>query len=206
MDWSAESLYNKAKVFAVRALDESIESALFGFWMSLTLEMLARAALAHIHPALLADPREPDNIQYAFGVIPKGVPKSIQAKALFARCSVFVPGFTDKMSGHCLIMADRRNSELHSGAAAFEGIDNSKWLPSTYEVLEVLLNHMHRDFTDLLGEGHAKFAAKMLEDRRNTMKRDVQEKIAAAKKYFWNLSSQSKVNFLRRPVRRLRSG
>jgi len=192
MDWSAESLYNKAKVFAVRALDESIESALFGFWMSLTLEMLARAALAHIHPALLADPREPDNIQYAFGVIPKGVPKSIQAKALFARCSVFVPGFTDKMSGHCLIMADRRNSELHSGAAAFEGIDNSKWLPSTYEVLEVLLNHMHRDFTDLLGEGHAKFAAKMLEDRRNTMKRDVQEKIAAAKKYFGNLSSQSK--------------
>jgi hypothetical protein len=73
MDWSPESLYNKAKVFAGRALDEPIESALFGFWMSLTLEMLARAALAHIHPALLADPREPDSIQYAFGIIPKGV-------------------------------------------------------------------------------------------------------------------------------------
>jgi hypothetical protein len=191
MDWSPESLYTKAKVFAERAHDESIESALFGFWMSLTLEMLARAALAHIHPALLADPREPDNIQYAFGIIPKSVPKSIQAKTVFARCSVFVPGFTDKMSGHCLIMADRRNSELHTGTAAFEGIDNSKWLPSTYEVLEVLLNHMHRDFTDLMGDAYAEVAARILEDRRNTIKRDVQEKFAAARKYFATLGSES---------------
>jgi hypothetical protein len=70
MDWSTESLYNKAKVFAARAHDESIESALFGFWMSLTIEVLGRAALAQIDPALLADPKEPDNIQYAFGIIP----------------------------------------------------------------------------------------------------------------------------------------
>lgn len=133
MDWSPESLYSKAKLYALRAHSEPIESALFGFWVSLSLELLARAALAHVHPALLADPREPDNIQYAFGVVPKGVPKSIQAKALFARCSVFISGFTDQMSGHCLIMADRRNSELHSGAAAFEDVDNSRWLPTTYE-------------------------------------------------------------------------
>jgi hypothetical protein len=95
MDWSPESLYNKAKVFAERAHNEHVDSALFGFWMSLTIEMLGRAALAQIHPALLADPREPDNIQYAFGIIPKGVPKSIQAKTVFARCSVFVDGFTE---------------------------------------------------------------------------------------------------------------
>src|ERR1051326_3915259 len=191
MDWSHESLFNKARVFADRAHSEPIDSALFGFWMSLTLEMLARGALAQIHPALLADPREPDNIQYAFGVIPKGVPKSIPAKTVFARCSVFVPDFTDKMSAHCLIMADRRNSELHTGAAAFEGIDNSKWLPSTYEVLEILLNHVHRNFSELLGEGQAEFANKVLEDRRNTIKREVHEKLSAAKKFFDGLSPES---------------
>jgi hypothetical protein len=98
MNWSAESLYGKARLYAHRAHNESIDSSLFGFWMSLSLELLARAALAHIHPALLADPKEPDNIQYAFGIVPKGVPKSIQAKALFARCSVFIADFTDKMS------------------------------------------------------------------------------------------------------------
>lgn len=191
MDWSSESLYNKAKVFAERAHDGSIESALFGFWMSLALELLARAALAHIHPALLADPKEPDNIQYAFGIVPKKSPKSIESKTVFARCSVFVPGFTDKMSGHCLIIADRRNSELHSGAAAFEGIDNSKWLPATYEVLDILLIHMHRHITDLLGSEHADVATKMLEARRNTIKRDVQEKFAQARKYFADLSQES---------------
>jgi hypothetical protein len=191
MDWSPESLYNKARVFAARAHDESIESALFGFWMSLTVEMLGRAALAQIHPALLADPKEPDNIQYAFGIVPKGVPRSIHAKTVFARCSVFVAGFTDRMSGHCLIVADRRNSELHSGAAAFEALDNSKWLPQTYEVIEALLNHLHRDFTDLLGRDHAGVAVRMLEDRRSSIKRETQEKIASAKRYFASLGRES---------------
>src|SRR5258708_39891622 len=101
MDWSSESLYNKSKLFAERAHNEPLDSALFGFWMSLVVEMLGRAALAYVHPALLADPREPDHIQYAFGIIPKGVPKSIHAKTVFARCSVFIEDFTEKMAGHC---------------------------------------------------------------------------------------------------------
>lgn len=152
--------------------------------MSLSLELLAHAAIAHIHAALLADPKEPDNIQYAFGIIPKGVPKSIQAKALFARCSVFINGFTDKMAAHCLIMADRRNSELHSGAASFEGIDNSAWLPATYEVVDDLLKHIGRDFRDFLGDDHDRFAAEMLRDRRDSIKKEVAEKIAAARRLF----------------------
>lgn len=184
MDWSPESLYGKAKLYAQRAHNEPVESALFGFWMSLALELLARAALAQIHPVLLADPREQDNIQYAFGIIPKSVPKSIPAKALFARCSVFIPDFTDKMSAHCLIVAERRNSEVHSGAAAFEGIDNSKWLPSTYEVMEILLKHIKRDFDDLLGANHGRVAVEALKDRRDTIKKEVQEKFAEARRFY----------------------
>lgn len=170
---------------------------MFGFWMSLSLELLARAALAAIHPVLLADPREPDNIHYVFGVIPKGAPKSIQAKTVFARCSVLIPNFTDKMSTHCLIMADRRNSELHSGAAAFEGIENSKWLPATYEVIEVLLAHMGRDFEGLLGRDHAPVAVSMLKDRRDTIKKEVQQKMATAKKFFQGLSPEEQAERLR---------
>ena len=137
--------------------------------MSLSLELLARAALAPVHPVLSADPKQQDNIHYAFGIVPQNVPKSIQAKAVLARCFVFIQGFTDKMSGHCLIMADRRNSELHSGAAAFEGIDNSKWLPATYEVAEVLLHHIDRTFADFLGDEHSQVAIEALKDRRDTV-------------------------------------
>lgn len=192
MNWSTDSLYNKAKLYAQRAHDEPVDSSLFGFWMSLSLELLARSALAQIHPALLADPREPDNIQYAFGINPKKLPKSIQAKTVFARCSVFIGDFTDKMSGHCLIMTDRRNAELHTGEAAFEGIDNSKWLPATYEVIEVLLKHVGRDFKDFLGEDHGAFAAETLRDRRDTIIREVQEKIASARKFFDGADSEWK--------------
>jgi hypothetical protein len=113
MDWEAESLYGKAKTFARRAHDGSIRSAAFGFWMSLSLELLSRAALAKVHPVLLADPREEDNIHYAFGIIPKRPPRSIQSKAVFARCSVHVPGFTDKMSGHCLVLASSKLRTSH---------------------------------------------------------------------------------------------
>ena len=160
--------------------------------MSLALELLARSALAAIHPVLLADPREQDNIHYAFGINPKNPPKSIPAKALFARCSVFIVGFTDKMSGHCLIVSDRRNAELHSGSAAFEGIDNSKWLPETYEVMQVLLTHLKRDFKDFIGD-HSDVALETLKGRRDNMKREVLEKIASAKKAFEGLSPEEKV-------------
>jgi hypothetical protein len=183
MDWATDTLYSKARLYAQRAHDEPVESSLFALWMSLALELLARSALAQIHPVLLADPREQDNIYYAFGVVPKSIPKSIPAKALFARCSILVRGFTDKMSAHCLIVADRRNSELHTGVAAFEGIDNSKWLPATYEVMEILLTHLKRDFADFLGD-HEGVAVETLKDRRDTIKRDVQEKLAAARKAY----------------------
>src|SRR4051812_47991905 len=111
MDWTFEALYGKARLYITRAQNEPIDSALFAFWTSLALELLCRAALAKIHPALLADPTKEDNIQYAFGIIPKANPKSVSAKTVFARASVFVDGFTDRMSSHCLILADRRNAE-----------------------------------------------------------------------------------------------
>ncbi len=86
------------------------------------------------------------------------------------------------MSAHCLIMADRRNSELHSGAAAFENIDNSAWLPATYEVVEVLLKHVGVGFEDFLGEEQADVAIKMLKDRREHIKKEVLEPHIESKK------------------------
>lgn len=191
MDWQSEVLYNEAKLYAQRAHNESVDSSLFAFWMSLALELIARSALSQIHPVLLADPREQDNIHYAFGIIPKKIPLSIPSKALYARCSVFIPGFTDKMSTHCLIIADRRNSELHSGAAAFEGIANSTWLPATYEVIEVLLAHLKRDFTDFLG-GHGAVAVEALRDRRDNLVKEVHEKLAKARKYYGGLTEEER--------------
>lgn len=194
MSWSAEEMLGKAKLYAERANNEPFESALFGFWMSLCLELLARAALAKIHPVLLADPSQEGNIHYSFGINPKANPKSVAAKAVFARCSVFIENFTDKMSGHCLLLADRRNKELHSGEAAFEGIENSTWLPQTYEVFSVLLNHMKLTFEDFLGKQHAKVAEGMLKDRHDHLLNEVKERISSAKKDFDKIDGDTKAD------------
>ena len=122
-----------------------------------------------------------------FGIIPKKPPKSVHAKTVFARCSVFIPEFTDGMSGHCLIMANRRNEELHSGKAAFEGLDNSGWLPATYEVMDVVLRSIGATFEGFLGSEHAPSAVAMLKDRRDMIKKEVQEKISRGKKALFHL-------------------
>lgn len=194
MDWNSETLLSKAHLYAERANAEAIDSALFGLWMSLSMEFLARAALAQVHPVLLADPRDEGNIHYAFGINPKANPRSVQAKTVFARCSIFVPGFTDQMSAHCLILADRRNKELHTGNAAFEGHDNSAWLPQTYAVLEVLLAHLKTDFDAFLGTEYAQVAKSMLKDRTQHIKTEVHNAIAAASKKFAAFSGNDRAS------------
>ncbi|HWG37644.1 MAG TPA: hypothetical protein VN690_08005 [Terriglobales bacterium] len=195
MDWESEPLYNKSKVFARRAHEQSVNSSLFAFWMSLSLEALARATLSSVHPALLADPKEPDNIYYAFGVTPKGIPRSIPSKALYARCAVFITEFTPGMVTHCLDVANRRNSELHSGAAAFEGISNSAWLPMTYEVMDVLIKKLGRNFDDFLGE-YSPAAIETLKDRHDSLAKDVAKRLADAKERYLSFGGdeRSKIN------------
>ena len=56
-----------------------MKSALFGFWVRLSLELLARAALAHVHPHCLQNQGSQRHSD-AFGVVPKGVPNSIQVR------------------------------------------------------------------------------------------------------------------------------
>lgn len=93
MLWTEELLFNKAKLYMQRANAEDTESPLYPFWASLSLEFLCRAALAKVHPALLADPREARNIFYACGLPIKGLAKSIQAKTVFLRCTEIIKNF-----------------------------------------------------------------------------------------------------------------
>ena len=69
MDWAFEALYGKARAYVQRAHNEPVNSALFGFWTSLALELLCRSALGKIYPVLLADPTQEGNIHYVFGII-----------------------------------------------------------------------------------------------------------------------------------------
>ena len=190
MVWSYDSLWQKAKRYAQRAMSEDREGPLFPFWASLALEFLGRATLAKVHPSLLADPTEGDNILYACGLGAAKTPKSVKAKTVFLRCQHIAAGFTKKDVEKTLTIVERRNAELHSGDTPFDGLQTKLWLPEYFRLCQLLLKSQQRSLDELFGAGEATAAQAMIDasDKKTavTVKKAVQEK----KKEFKALDSK----------------
>ncbi len=56
--WSEESLFGKAVIYIERMESHTADDWQFGFWSALSLEFIARAALSHVSPVLLADTKK----------------------------------------------------------------------------------------------------------------------------------------------------
>jgi len=154
----------------------------YGLWSALSLEFLAKAALANVSPLLLADPHKWQNLLYAIGRDPterKFTPKSIGAMEVIARLGDLIPEFNPELAGFCKTHIARRNAELHSGEAAFYGLGTSAWLPWFYKACKVLLEALGRDLGDFfsapeqaddmiasLNDAAAKAVEKEIEDRK----------------------------------------
>jgi len=86
--WSADTLLAKAQLY-IEQMDSTVaDEWKYGLWSALTLELLARAALANISPVLLADPQNWRNIMHALGNAPtakKFSPTSIGTKEVLVR-------------------------------------------------------------------------------------------------------------------------
>jgi hypothetical protein len=197
MNWSYESYWKKANEYYVRANAEGRDKPMYGFWSSLTLEFLARATIAKIHPALLADTKDEagENLLYAFGLLnaPKKIPKSIAASSVFSRCSLIYP---DKLTGEdeafCRAMAERRNSELHSGERAFEKWPNHTWLATYYRVCSIHLSIQDKDLSDLFDGAEVDGAKQMIEGLDKKWKAEADRAIGIAKSKFDKLSEEEK--------------
>jgi len=168
MIWDYDGLWQKAKQYVDRAYREEREGSLFAFWSSLSLEFLARATLARIHPALLADPSSPEHLLYAFGIEKTTKPKSIAITTVFLRCTNVCPEFTKDVSDACTTITERRNSELHSGELAFEGIPTSNWLAQFYKACSILLKFQEKSLADLLPPEEVAAANAMIDGRPRT--------------------------------------
>jgi hypothetical protein len=105
-EWSSDTLWNKGKLYIERAFEQDRRSDLFPFYASLGLEFLARASLAAVHPALLADPQDGNNILYAFGFPATARPVTIPAKTVFSRLKFVIEDFSDDGSSHMCSVAD----------------------------------------------------------------------------------------------------
>ena len=161
-DWDYDVLWQKSKLFMDRALKEDRTGATFALWSVLALETLARATLANVHPALLADPRDGENVMYAFGYGAAKNPRSIQMSTVLKRCQTIIPQFTDEHVKFTSGLMERRNAELHTGKPAFEDFPVQLWLARYYTVVELLLDAQGRTLDEFLGESEAAAAGQMV--------------------------------------------
>lgn len=183
-DWTSDALWAKSKSFCDFAFETQPGSALFPLLASFALELLGKSALAKIHPVLIADPRgEGSNVLYAFGV-PTKSPHTIVAKSVFSRLTQLVPGFTQEDEDACMLLAERRNRELHTGVFAYSGYNSGEWLDDFYRVAKVLCDFLGRDVSELLGPTHGAEAEETAKQSREKAEARVHKAIAEAKARF----------------------
>ena len=184
--WSKDALLAKAQRYAEEMLAQDRDDWRFAFWSSLALELLARAALANVSPALLAVAEHKDwnNLYFALGHSPKAkkfVPNSIGISEVFSRLGEIFPEFDPRLGGFSVLHLQRRNEEVHSGSTPFENISNSEWLPLFYESADVLMRSMGEKLDLLVGKEETEVAMKIITAAKDEGAKAVAKSIQAHK-------------------------
>lgn len=199
--WTYDLLWSKAKSYAQRALNVPRDDDLFPFWSSLALEFLARSALAHVSPLLLADTSDADgrNLLYALGIEPKVknfIPKSLQTSDVLTRCEQIVQNFTGEHVLFCRGLTHKRNEELHSGGIPFSNLPNHTWLPRFYQSSKILLEFQGENLKNFVGDEEANAAEKMLVALADEAAKSVQKLINAHAEVWKNKNEKEKAQLI----------
>jgi hypothetical protein len=184
--WNPNALFVKAQRYIQNMLAVDSDQWEYALWSSLSLEFLARAALANVSPALLADPKEAwSSLYHALGFKPtesKYTPKSISVSEVFRRLAAILPDFNKEHADFGILVTGRRNSELHSGEASFEGVNASTWQPEFYRASDILLRSMGMSLRDFIGEEESNVATQLISAADDVTAKAVQGDIDAHKK------------------------
>lgn len=186
-EWSKEALFAKAQKYAEEMRRYPKSDWQFPFWSTLCLESLARAALSHISPTLLADHKNWLNLHYSLGLESFGekfVPNSITISEVVNRLTKLLPAFVelkDFMAEHMI----RRNAEVHAGDNVFVGLKESDWLPHYYRTCEILLQSMGEELEALLGKDESNIAKQYIHARQDEAAKAVKKEIETHKS-LWN--------------------
>ncbi|EPQ1936399.1 TPA: hypothetical protein ACGSO8_004217 [Pseudomonas aeruginosa] len=180
--WDSEALYLKAQRYVQHMSDLESDNWEYALWSGFSLEFLARAALANVSPALLAETDKGwGSLYHALGFKPieeRFTPKSIAVSEVFKRLAAILPDFTKEHESFGILHTGRRNTELHSGELGFDGIKSSVWLPRFYQTSEVLLLSIGMTLEDFFGEDEAKVAKQVIvaavDDSAKAVKGDVE--------------------------------
>ncbi|MGY3387789.1 hypothetical protein ACVWW6_000380 [Bradyrhizobium sp. USDA 3311] len=154
---SADALMGKSQAYISRALAAKAAGSMgeYQLWASLSLELLGKAALAKIHPCLVADPQSYISLFAAAGMHVGTDVKTIIAKTLFERLTHVSKRFDKKTQEFCTNMSLKRNAELHSGEAPFEGVVAASWEGRYWHTAEIILEACSSTIESWLGADKA---------------------------------------------------
>ncbi len=181
-----DPLFNKSRLFIARALEHRTAGRYddFQLWASLSLELLAKAALAYVQPTLVADPNDFSSMLAAAGH-PHGVAsRSIMAKTAFDRLLVVAPGFDRNAFAFCMLLAARRNDELHSGALPYLGTSPDAWVPTFWTVAGLILGAQGKILADWVGADEAGRADELVNAARSAVEQAVAYRIEERRAWF----------------------
>jgi hypothetical protein len=186
VSWERNPLWAKSRLFFERAFEESPEDPLFGLWCSMGLELLARAALASVSPVLLAEPdKEHRFLLQALNLGTETMPpQSIGTVQVFNLCCTLFKEFSKEDRTAAMAMVNRRNSELHTGAAAFAEYPSKVWLPGFYRACRSLTKVLGESLERLFGKAEAQVASEILEETEKEVRQRVLSLIGACQKVF----------------------
>lgn len=205
MPWNYDNLWKKAKKYFERSFNSDRRSEQFPLWSFLGLELLARATMAKIHPTLLADPQQGDNILHACGYpTGKKPPKSISIGAVFNRCTVIIPDFTEADFKYCMSILEKRNAELHSGELPLSSYRSSLWLPQFFKVCKILCESQGKTLIDLFGKKEAKTAKDMILVTLDKSQSEVRKLIKKHKDDFEKLDLKDRLEQLKKSEEKTR--
>lgn len=197
--WDADALFAKSQRYAERMLRGNIDDAEKALWSSMALELLARAALANIHPVLLADSKKNPNanLYSSLGLPVKAgefSPTSIATSQVFDRLNELVAPFIKEQMDFCIKHTGHRNAELHSGEAPFDGMKG--WEGKFFQASEILLASMCLELSDFIDAEHTKAAKKQIAAETDQRAKAVMKDVEAAKKKWAALAEPEKAKLL----------
>lgn len=183
---SPAALYAKSKVYIKRGFraQQAGDTEEYQLWASLAIELLGKAALARVHPALVADPSHPHSLFAACGRQLSPDVKTITAKTLFDRLGHIDRAFDSRHQKFCEQLALRRNAELHSGESPYSGMSAEAWEREFWGAVEAILGMQGETLESWLGAAEAKAPTDIVKQAAEAMEWAAKDRIARRKEDF----------------------
>jgi hypothetical protein len=159
-----EPLWEKSRAMVRLALTARNDGDFGSFclWCAVSLELLGKAVLASIHPALVVDPQDVDSLFVACGRSLTADPRTIIAKTVFSRLQKLSTRFGQPEADACMRLMQRRNAHLHSGDLPYANLNPDSWAPRFWELSQVILGIGGKTLDDWVGTAEAQNALALI--------------------------------------------